>query len=220
MIDIGLLTLAFTSGIFAFFTPCSVALIPGYIGYLVKSDEGSSSLRGIKVGLVSAAGLLTVFMGLGLLISLFGNFIAPYAFWVGVIAGAGLILLGLYMLTGRTLYIPIPRSTSNQKGVRGYYLFGATYGLASLSCTLPVFLLVMSQALLVGGGKSGLTVFLVYSLTAAAFMAFVAFGAIVFKDVVEKNLKRALPVILKLSPYLIIFAGAYMIYFQLRAFYL
>ena len=80
MIDLGLLTLAFTSGIFAFFTPCSVALIPGYVGFLVKSDKGSNILRGIKVGLVSATGLLSIFMGLGLLISLFGNFIAPYTF--------------------------------------------------------------------------------------------------------------------------------------------
>jgi len=123
------------------------------------------------------------------------------------------------MLSGRTIYLPIHQSTSNQRGIKGYYLFGATYGLASLSCTLPVFLLVMSQALSVGGGKSGLIVFLIYSLTAAAFMAIVAFGAIVFKDFVQINLKKVLPLIIKASPFLIIFAGAYMIYFQLRAFY-
>ena len=219
MIDIGLLILAFTSGIFAFFTPCSVALIPGYIGYLVKSDKGSNALRGIKVGLVSAAGLLSVFMGLGLLISIFGNFIAPYVFWVGVMSGTGLVVLGLYLLTGRTFFISISHATSKQKGIKGYFVFGATYGLASLSCTLPVFLLVMSQALSVGGGKSGLAVFLIYSLTAAAFMAVVAYGAITLKDLTQRYLKKMLGVILKLSPYLIIFAGVYMIYFQLRAFY-
>ncbi len=219
MIDPGLLVLAITAGFFAFFTPCSVALIPGYVGFLVKQDAGNSALRGIKVGLVSAAGLLTVFMGLGLLISIFGNFIAPYTFWVGVISGGGLIILGLYLLSGRTIYLPIHQSATEEKGIKGYYLFGSTYGLASLSCTLPVFLLIMSQALLVGGGKSGLTIFLIYSLTAAAFMAVVAFGAIVFKDIVNSYLKKLLPIIVKTSPFLIILAGAYIIYFQLKAFY-
>ena len=220
MIDPGLLLLAFTSGIFAFFTPCSVALIPGYVGYLVRADKGSNTWRGIEVGLISAFGLLTVFMGLGLLISLFGNFIAPYIFWVGVVSGTGLVILGLYLLTGRSFRLSIPHATSNQHGVKGYYLFGATYALASLSCTLPVFLLIMSQALSSGGTQSSLTVFFVYSLTAASFMALTAFGAITSKDLVEKYLRKALPVITKASPILIIFAGVYLIYFQLRAYYL
>jgi len=220
MIDIGLLAIALTSGLFAFFTPCSVALIPGYIGFLIKSDEGSNVWRGIKVGLISAFGLLTIFMGLGLLISLFGNFIAPYTFWVGVISGIGLILLGIYLLSGRSFSLPLPHATSNQHGLKGYYLFGATYALASLACTLPIFLLVMSQALSSGGSGSSLAVFLVYSLTAASFMALTAFGTLTSKDLVSKYLKRVVPVVVKTSPFLIILAGAYTIYFQLRAFYL
>lgn len=218
MIDTGLLILAFTSGIFAFFTPCSVALIPGYVGYLVKSDEGKNTWRGIKVGLVSAAGLLTVFMGAGLLISIFGNFIAPYIFWVGIIAGIGLILLGIYLLTGGVLTVALPHQKRQDGGIKGYFLFGSTYAFASLSCTLPIFLLIISQALSVGGGRNSLLVFLVYSLTAATFMAATAFGAITAKDLVTRYLNKALPVILKASPILIIFAGAYLIYFQLRAY--
>lgn len=220
MIDTGLLILAFTSGIFAFFTPCSVALIPGYVGYLVKSDESRNTWRGIKIGLVSAAGLLTVFMGAGLLVSIFGNFIAPYTFWVGVISGVGLILLGIYLLTGGVFTLALPHFKSQDGGVKGYYLFGSTYALASLSCTLPVFLLIISQALSVGGGRNSLLVFLVYSLTAATFMAITAFGAITAKNLVARYLNKALPVITRASPILIIFAGIYLIYFQLRAFYL
>lgn len=220
MIDIGLLAIAFTSGIFAFFTPCSVALIPGYVGFLIKHDEGNNVWRGIKVGLISALGLLTIFMGLGLLISIFGNFIAPYTFWVGVISGTDLILLGFYLLSGRSLNLPVAHSTNNQRGFQGYYFFGATYALASLACTLPIFLLVMSQALSSGGTQSSLIVFLVYSLTAASFMALTAFGTLTSKDLVSKYLKQAVPVVVKASPLLIILAGIYIIYFQLKAFYL
>lgn len=220
MIDVGLLAVAFTSGIFAFFTPCSVALIPGYIGFLVKTDDGNNVWRGVRVGLISALGLLTIFMGLGLLISLFGNFIAPYAFWVGVISGTGLILLGVYLLSGRSFNPPLPHLTSNQRGLKGYYLFGATYALASLACTLPIFLLVMSQALTSGGTYNSLIVFLVYSLTAASFMSLTAFGTLMSKDLVTKYLKQAIPVVTQVSPILIILAGIYIIYFQLKAFYL
>lgn len=219
MIDYGLLVLAFTSGIFAFFTPCSVALIPGYIGFLIKKDTGSGVLRGIKVGLMSALGLLSVFMGIGLLVSVFGNFIAAYSFWIGVVAGSGLIILGIYLWFGKSLTLPIPHTGSGRGGIGGYYMFGATYALASLSCTLPIFLLIISQALSSGGARSSLIVFLIYSLTAASFMAATAFGAIRSKDLVAHYLKRALPLVTRLSPFLIIIAGVYMIYFQLRAFY-
>ncbi|MBI2028217.1 MAG: hypothetical protein HYT07_01275 [Candidatus Levybacteria bacterium] len=220
MIDSGLLILASTSGIFAFFTPCSVALIPGFVGFLVKTDDEGKILRGVKVGLVSALGLLTVFMGLGLLISLFGNFIAPFTFFIGVTAGVILIILGLYLLAGKTIGVAIPNSIGENRGVKGYFLFGATYGLASLSCTLPIFLLVMFQALSVGGAKAGILIFLIYSATAASFMALTAFAAILSKDLVRNYLGKALPVVTRLSPILIILAGMYLIYFQLRAFYL
>ena len=60
--------------------------------------------------------------------------------------GAGLIMLGGLLASGRDLFSLAPRvaqrfrAASRRRGLGGYVAYGAAYGLASLGCTLPVFL--------------------------------------------------------------------------------
>lgn len=222
---IGLLSLAFASGIAVFFSPCAVALLPAYVSYTIRGESNQESnlskgLVGLRFGLLAALGVLTVFLLLGVAFSLVGNFIAPYAKWVAMATGVGLILLGFYFLAGKKLTLPIPHSVTGNKGYSGHYLFGVAYALGSLGCTLPIFIIVVSQALSLGSFSLGMLTFLVFSSGAVLLMVAASVGATVSKTIVSNYLRVLMPVINKVSPIIIILAGAYLIYFQINAFYL
>lgn len=222
---IGLLSLAFTSGIAVFFSPCAVALLPAYVGYTIRGEDDqkgsfTKSLVGLRFGLLAALGILTVFLLLGIAFSLVGNFIAPYAKWVAMGTGAGLIILGLYMFTGRKVTLPISHDVGTNKGYRGHYLFGVAYALGSLGCTLPIFIIVVSQALSLGSFSLGMLTFLVFSAGTILLMIAASVGSTVSKALVSNYLNVLMPVVNRVSPIIIILAGAYLIYFQVKAFYL
>ncbi len=222
---IGLLSLAFTSGVAVFFSPCAVALLPAYVSYTIRGETNQESnlakgLVGLRFGLLAALGILTVFLLLGVAFSLVGNFIAPYARWVAMATGAGLILLGFYLFTGKKLTLPIPHNVATNKGYSGHYLFGVVYALGSLGCTLPIFIIVVSQALSLGSFRLGMLTFFVFSAGTILLMIAASVGATVSKAVVSNYLNILMPAVNRISPIIIILAGVYLIYFQINAFYL
>lgn len=224
--DIAILSLAFGSGIATFFSPCSVALLPAYVSYTIRKNEeldtkaANTVVLGARFGILASLGILTVVASFGLVFSLIGNFLAPYAAWIGIITGAFLILLGLYLLSGRYVSFPLAHTIKSNNSLGGQYLFGVAYALGSLACTLPVFLLVISLALSFGSFALGVLTFSAYSLAIVGLMVGVALISTVSRQAVSSYLTRAVPIINKVSPIIIILAGAYLIYFQLRAFYL
>ena len=221
---VGLLILAFTSGVAVFFSPCSVALLPAYVSYnlsdqTIKGSSFTKSLIGLRFGILAALGVLTVFLLFGAAFSLLGNFIAPYARWVAIVTGVGLIILGIYLFFGKKLTLPLPHNFTPNRGFSGHYLFGVAYALGSLGCTLPIFIIVVSQALSLGSFGLGMLIFLVFSTGTILLMIAASVGATVSKEIAARYLNILVPVINKVSPIIIILAGAYLIYFQLRAFY-
>ena len=61
------LVFAFTSGVISIFSPCSYALLPGYISYYLGSRFGI--VKAITGGIACTLGLLTVFTAIGALIA-------------------------------------------------------------------------------------------------------------------------------------------------------
>ena len=97
---------AFSVGMVATINPCGFAMLPAYIAYhLGLGDESRSVLArstyGTGMGLVATLGFVTLFGGVGLIISVGGNFVRElFPFWsLGV--GIALVLLGLFLLISR-----------------------------------------------------------------------------------------------------------------------
>lgn len=94
------------------------------------------------------------------------------------------------------------------------FLFGLAYALASLSCTLPIFLVVVGSSLALEGAGIGLTMFLGYSLGMGAVLIALTVSAALFKGVVARWLRRVLPYIERASAALLVIAGGYLVYYQ------
>jgi len=225
MIDPVQLGFAFSAGIAAAFNPCGVAMLPSYISYIL-GREGSESylagaLRGLAAGGVMTTGFLTIFLVFGLLFSYLGRALATAIPWIVVLIGAGLVLLGAAMLTGRPLFhLNLGRITSRlsglgRRGYRAFYFFGLAYALASLSCTLPIFLIIVSQTFAARDPLAGLLAFILYAAGMGLVVSIISVATFLSREFLTKQLVRLAPWIEKIAALVIIAAGAYLIYYWL-----
>ena len=91
-------------------------------------------------------------------------------------------------------------------------MFGVGYGLASLSCTLPVFISIVGASLTVSGFLSGVIMFSGYALGIAVILMGVALGTALLKGAIAQWYRRFLPHVYRLSAVMLIVAGAYLVW--------
>src|SRR5712691_311856 len=146
---------------------------------------------GALVGLLVTAGFIAICGLVGIGISADGIGIVKYFSWIAVLSGIIIIGIGIAKIFGKTFHIniPMPRAlvygsvtsnnhnssnTNKNSGYTNFFLFGIGYAIASLSCTLPIFLLVVFQGLSAGGIVQGSFVFLSYALGMGVVMTAVS----------------------------------------------
>lgn len=216
------LSFAFLAGLQAFFAPCSIALIPAYVGYYVRERSGSHDraqelLFGLKAGVFSSLGLLSVYSIFGILFALLGKVLAPAMPWIELVTGGILLFLGTSTLLGYEFAIRPPVVIQvKSDGVRRFYFFGLAYALGAIGCTLPIFLLVIFQALSQTGFMGGLATFLVYSFAMILLMLAFSMVAAVSKTAISRFMNRYISVIQKSAGVLILLAGVYLVYLALK----
>ena len=171
---------------------------------------------------VVTLGFVVFFGIMGAILSLGGQFLITFIPWMAVIIGVVLILLGIYLLAGGHLYTNLPARLAGRLGkngdlgVKGFLIFGIAYGIAALSCTLPIFLVVVGSALATEGFTSGLLQFVSFALGMGFVIAIVTIGSTLFKETVNRWLRRLVPVVARLSGLLLVFAGGYILYFWFK----
>jgi cytochrome c biogenesis protein CcdA len=168
---------------------------------------------------VVTLGFVVFFGVMGAVLKLGGQFLLTFIPWIAVLIGVALIFTGIYLIAGGHLYTNLPARLagrlSNLGGARikGFLIFGIAYGIAALSCTLPVFLVVVGSALAMRGFTLGLLQFVSYAMGMGFVIAIVTLGLALFKETVNRWLRRLVPVVARLSGLLLIFAGGYILYF-------
>ena len=221
---------AFGAGMVTTVSPCGIAMLPAYVSfYIGAQEEGfreqSPLRRGARAGWVSlvvTAGFVIFFGVMGAILSLGGDFIIRFIPWVAVIIGVSLIFLGIWLLVGGHLYFAVFSRLASRvgraggSGVFGFLVFGVAYGIAALSCTLPVFLVVVGSALALQGFTAGLLQFVSYALGMGFVITVVTLGTAFFKEAVYRWLHQLVPIVVRFSGLLLIFAGAYILYFWFK----
>ena len=229
LLDVGY---AFGAGMVSAVNPCGFAMLPVYLSlYLGAEDEqfkqhswGYRLLKAVGVTSVVTAGFGLLFGIIGLLVSLGGSFLMGVVPWLSVLVGTGLILLGIWLLLGRHVSFPIFMKIGSRIGdprtisIKGFFLFGVAFGATSLSCTLPIFLVVAGGALASGDLVAGMLQFLWYTLGAGSVLLVLTIGmAFVKGGAVVSVLQRFMPFINRISALLLILAGGYIVYYWLSS---
>lgn len=219
---------AFGAGMVSAVNPCGFTMLPVYLTlYLgAKEDafrERSFLLRLAKavwIALIVTSGFGLLFGLVGALVSAGGNAVMSFAPWIALVIGAVLLLLGVWSLFGKTLSFAVFQNVAAKIGdprnisFSGFFLFGLAFGGASLSCTLPVFLMVVGGSLASGDFVTGLFHFISYILGMGSVILLLTLGiAILREGVVVGMLKKIIPWVQKISAILLIIAGGYVIYY-------
>jgi cytochrome c-type biogenesis protein len=202
--------------------PCGFALLPAYLSAFVGLDDGDERpsrakaiVKALKVSAVLTAGFVTVFALFGAIITKVFDGIEEHLPWATIVIGIGLIGLGIYLLTGRQLILNIPKL--NKGGADGtmfsMYLFGVSYAIASLSCTIGGFLVVTSQTFGKGSYVSGVFVFVLYGLGMGIIVGILTLAVALAKQGVVAKFRSLLPRMNKIAGVLLLIAGAYVAYY-------
>ena len=148
-------------------------MLPGYLAYYVGSAEGRATPgRVAMVASSVAAGFTLVFLIIGAIIVSVSSTVLAWAPWAGIVVGALLIPLGIRLVRGHKLQIPMFGTKRDLSGDSPAAMFGygVIYALVSLACTIPAFLVSVSTSFSRGGFLSGLAVFGAYSAGMAAVL--------------------------------------------------
>lgn len=215
-LQVGLFGLAFIAGLASFFAPCSVGLVPAYMGLLLKEKSGITHM--LRAGLVTAAGVVTLYAALAAAFWFFADQLQPIVPKLGIAMGVLLVLFGLLMLRGFDWeFLSKKLGMGKVDGRKGFYAFGLGYGLASFGCTGPVFLPI----LLAGFARSaptGLLVMLIYSAAVASFALLAAYLVGAGQQTRLRTILGKTVLITRIAAVLMILGGAYLIWFDWTAF--
>lgn len=215
---------AFAAGMVASVNPCGFFMLPSYISYHLGTEEAGfyeqaparRVARALLLGGVATAGFVVVFALAGSAIAAGGRLLITVFPYAGVVIGAAMIGLGLWLLvTHRTFGIMAASrvTVSRQRNLWNVFLYGIAYAVGSLSCTLPVFLVVVGGSLAGQDVLGSLGQFVGYALGMGTILIAVTIGSALFRGAVAKWLKRAIPYVHRASAMFLVGAGAYLIYY-------
>jgi cytochrome c-type biogenesis protein len=151
---------AFLGGVLALFAPCCiVTLLPNFVGASLRRGLIALPMTALLFSAGLSVVLLPIVLGIGGLGHIVGGMHGPLFVAVGFL----LILLGIYILSGRRWTLPIPmlRFRPAGKGAGSTFLLGVGSGVMS-SCCAPVMVGVMALSALSGNPLGSLGLGLAY----------------------------------------------------------
>ncbi len=190
--DVSFIVPAFIAGVLTFLAPCTLPLVPGYLGFIsgaslddLKDPEKAKGARW-KIflnGLFFMIGFSAVFIIMGTLVGFVGaRFLAPYRLWLGRIGGMFVIIFGLFML--HVLKIPFLMREKQLKTpaffTRGKptnsFILGSAFAFGWTPCVGPILGSILLLASTSTSALQGALLLTVFSAGLAVPFLLIAIG--------------------------------------------
>ena len=219
---------AFGAGLAAAFNPCGFAMLPAYMGlYLGVGDEDNPSFiahigKALLIGGSVTVGFILLFAAAGAVIGLGARSVVGSVLpWIGLGVGILLTIAGAWLLGGGKLYTALAQQMAEKFGnpgqanIRGYFIFGLAYGLASLSCTLPIFLAVVGSSFAAASIWTAFAQFILYAVGMGTVIITLTLGMALFKGAMVGGMRKVMPYIQPVGTWLMLIAGTYIVFYWL-----
>jgi len=223
------LALAFSAGMVATVNPCGFAMLPAYLSYFLgiegqgasTGDDGTTVpprapvTRALSVSAAVTAGFLVVFGIMGFAWSSVSGLIGTRLPYFTLVVGVALVGLGIAMLRGFEPVISLPKVEldSNRRELGSMFLYGISYAIASLSCTIPIFIGIVSTTLERDSFLAGVSTFVAYGLGMGMTLAILTIGVALARSGILRTFRRMLPYVNRISGGFLIAAGAFVAYY-------
>jgi cytochrome c-type biogenesis protein len=216
----GSFAVAFTAGMLATVNPCGFAMLPAYLSFFLglegaEGDARASVSRALAVGLAVSAGFAATFAAIGFVVIHLTRDVYEWGPWVSVVIGLVLVALGIGLLRGWQPKLALPRIEAGGRstGAVSMVLFGISYAVVSLGCTLTLFAPQVAFTFRSDGVLSGLAYFLVYAVGFAVLLTGVTVALALARRSIVVALRRLLPHVQRMSGALLVVAGAYVAWY-------
>ena len=213
---LSLFPLAVVAGLASFFSPCAFPLLPAAVTANLKPNGRASPF---VVGLVSASGLMTLLLMVGLVIAFIGQPLGELLqnnlrIIRGVI-GVLLIYLAYNQISDKFHFGLLERlapkvAATEGRSLKGAYIYGFGYTLAGSGCTIPILGGLTLSALTSGGFQPAISSFAIAGAVMASLM-FVFMGLTGYIKGLPQGISAATPKIKKISAVVLFLVGAFYI---------
>lgn len=138
----------FLSGVIATVNPCGFVLLPTYLMYFLGLEgsrpgtQRAAISRALVVSAAVASGFFVVFLAIGILYKAGVDWFLDQSEWIGLGVGVLMLVMGVAMILGFKLTVGVPKVDAGGKDrtVTSMFLYGISYAVASIGCTLPLFI--------------------------------------------------------------------------------
>lgn len=218
--DLSLIAFAYLAGNAATVNPCGFAMLPAFASFVIGDADvdqvpaalGLRMWRAVRLGATVSVAFIAVFATTGLVFTYVSRQVVAVVPWLAVAVGAVLLLYGLAVVSGRgKLRVRLPNPAEGRGNNRSALLFGVGYAVASLSCTLPVFMTVVAGTLVTQGVASGVGGFAAYGAGMGTIVFAVAISMALARDGLVGWLRRFSRHLERVSGGVLALAGAYLL---------
>lgn len=209
-----LLSGAFAAGIVATVNPCGFAMLPAYLGWFM-GEQRTGRRQALVVGLAVSSGFVLVFVLAGMLVAAGLRAVIDWIPWVALVIGFGLVVLGVAQLRGRNVYVRLPGLSQSSKNgsLAGLVGFGASYGAASLSCTLPIFLSLIAGAVAGSSFFESVLVFVAYGAGMSLVVVVLTLAVAAGRDTIVQRIRPLAAHLGTVSGWILLLAGGFIVWY-------
>ncbi|RSM58538.1 cytochrome C biogenesis protein [Actinoplanes sp. ATCC 53533] len=171
--------------------------------------------RALRCTAALTVGYVAVFGVFGLVLAPLTGMLMPRLPWLTVVFGLGLLVLGGWLLAGRSLPTPgkgmrAPRLTGTAASM---VLFGMAYAIASLGCAIGPFLAIVVSSLRAGSIVEGVALFISYAAGMGLVIGVTALAVALVRVSAVSRLRRAAAFVPRIGGAVLVIAGAYVAYY-------
>lgn len=216
------LVLAFSAGMVAAINPCGFALLPAYLSYYLGIETRDPDAprerelgRAFAVSGAMTLGVVLVFGVIGAAWSAVSDVVGSRLPWAVVVLGGVMIVLGIAMLRGFVPMVRVPKlaTTSGAQSAWSAFVFGVSYGVASLSCTIGPFIGTVTTTFRRHDFLSGFVTLVVYGIGMGAIITVLTLAVSFAKHGVVTRMRRLIPHMGRISGVLLIVSGLLAMYY-------
>jgi cytochrome c-type biogenesis protein len=215
------LSLSFIRGLVASINPCGFVLLPTYLMYFlgVSAADGRSQRapisRALLVGSMVSAGFLVVFFAIGAVTQFWTVWLLDNAKYATAIIGVLFVILGIAMLFGFKLPIATPSVNTGEQNrtIWSMFLYGVAYAVASLGCTLPLFMSTLFQTGQNEGYWKGVANVVMYAVGMALVVISLTLALATANAGFVRWLKAKMQYVEMVSGAFVLLSGAYLLWY-------
>ncbi len=218
------MSLSFIRGMVAAVNPCGFILLPTYLMYFLglqgamPGTQRATMRRAVTVSAAVSAGFLSVFLVAGVISYNFTSWINENAKYATGGIGIALLVLGIAMLFGYKLPFMTPQLDTGGSGgpkqtVSAMFVYGIAYAVASIGCTIGLFIATVFSSSRRDGIVSGVGNMLAYGAGMALLVSALTIALASANTGLLKLLRGSLQYVDRIAAVFVVMSGFYLLWY-------